>query len=300
MGSGKKLPTVNLFKIIRRRRMEEDKKKAKGRIAVFIIAGIVVVAGAVLLFMLLGNKEEEGSSVHEISLQRIGAEKGAKLDMPYEYIQSIMNRQESLLNNAEDIEAQTTIAKKPDDIGIAIESEKSWFIGPSDKLLYVQGITSIKTIERKGNCKVTFIDGYESSYLMKNNDEDMEAYVILPEWMKDNIAPGYTVDDISIFLINKEPRTVFKEFKVIGFYTADTEDTVYASMYTYADLYTAFEEEALDSLITSLSIYYEDGADMSSIYSFMNDYFSDSETKKEGENKVYMDYDFFYIPVTEQ
>jgi len=32
----------------------------------------------------------------------------------------------------------------------------------------------------------------------------------------------------------------------------------------------------------------------------MNDYFSDSQTKKEGENLVNMDYDFFYIPITEQ
>ena len=280
--------------------MEKDNKKTKVRIAVFIITGIAVVAGAVLLFMLLGNKKEEGPMLHEIPVQRIGAEEGTSLDMPYEYIQSMMDRQDSLLKNAEDIEAQTTIAKKPDDIGIAIESEKRWFIGPSDKLLYVQGITSIKTIERKDNCKVTFIDGYDSSNLMKKNDGEVGGYAILPEWMKDNIAPEYKVDNISILLMKEEPKPVLRKFKVIGFYTADTEDTVYASMYTYADLYTAFEEEALDSLITSLSIYYEDGADMSSIYSFMNDYFSDSETKKEGENKVYMDYDFFYIPVTEQ
>jgi len=278
--------------------MEKDNKKTKVRIAVFIITGIAVVAGAVLLFMLLGNKKEEGPMLHEIPVQRIGAEEGTSLDMPYEYIQSMMDRQDSLLKNAEDIEAQTTIAKKPDDIGIAIESEKRWFIGPSDKLLYVQGITSIKTIERKGNCKVTFIDGYESSYLMKNNDEDVEGYTILPEWMKDNIAPGYTIDNISILLINKGPKPDSIKFKVIGFYKANTEDTVYASMYTYAELYK-FEEEVLNSLITSLTIYCEDGADVSSIYSFMNDYFSDSQTKKEGENWVYMDYDFFYVPVTE-
>jgi len=229
--------------------MEKDNKKTKVRIAVFIITGIAVVAGAVLLFMLLGNKKEEGPMLHEIPVQRIGAEEGTSLDMPYEYIQSMMDRQDSLLKNAEDIEAQTTIAKKPDDIGIAIESEKRWFIGPSDKLLYVQGITSIKTIERKGNCKVTFIDGYESSYLMKNNDEDVEGYTILPEWMKDNIAPGYTIDNISILLINKGPKPDSIKFKVIGFYKANTEDTVYASMYTYAELYK-FEEEVLNSLIT--------------------------------------------------
>jgi hypothetical protein len=279
--------------------MEKDRKKAKGRIVVFIIAGIILVAGAVLLLIFLGNKDES-PAVHEIPVQRISGTEGASLDMPYEYIQSMMSRQESLLQNAVDIEAQTIIAKKPDDIGIAIESGKRWFIGPSDRILYVQGITSIKTIERKGNCKVTFIDGYDSSYLMKNNDEDMEGYTLLPEWMKDYIAPGYTINNINIILINKGPEPDIRNFKVIGFYKADTEDTVYASMCTYADLYTAFEEETLDSLITSLSIHYVDGADMSSIYNFMNDYFSDSETKKEGQNWVYMDYDFFYVPVTEQ
>jgi len=282
----------------------KDMKKTKGRIAVFITAGIVVVAGAVLQFMLFGNKEEEGPAVHEIPIQRINITEGASLDMPYEYIRSMMNSKESLLNNAEDIEAQTIIAKRSDGIkdGIRVGyvlTEK-WYNGPVDRLLYVQGITSIKTIERKDNCKVTFIDGYDSSNLMKKNGGEVGGYAILPEWMKDNIAPEYKVDNISILLMKEEPKPVLRKFKVIGFYTADTEDTVYASMYTYADLYTAFEEEALDSLITSLSIYYEDGADMSSIYSFMNDYFSDSETKKEGENKVYMDYDFFYIPVTEQ
>jgi hypothetical protein len=127
----------------------------------------------------------------------------------------------------------------------------------------------------------------------------MEAYVILPEWMKDHIAPGYTIDNISILLINKGPKPDSIKFKVIGFYKADTEDTVYASMYSYAELYK-FEEDVLDSLIMSLSIYYEDGANMTSLYSFMNDYFSDSQTKKEGENLVNMDYDFFYIPITEQ
>ena len=280
--------------------MEKDMKKSKGKIAIFITAGIIVVSGAVLLFILLGNRDK-GPSVHEIPVQRIGAEEGASLDMPYEYIRSMMNRQESLLQNMVDIEAQTTIVTKHDDIGLAFESGKMWLktLPPSDNLFYMQGITSIKTIERKGNCKVTFIDGYESSYLMKNNEEDMEAYVILPEWMKDNIAPGYKVDNISILITNEEPSIVFRKFKVIGFYKADTEDTIYASMYSFAELYK-FEKEVLDSLITSLSIYYEDGADMSSIYSFMNDYFSDSETKKEGENRVYMDYDFFYIPVTEQ
>ena len=281
--------------------MEKDKVKAKGRIAVLIIAGIIVVTGAVLLFMLLGNKEEEGPSVQEIPVQRISGTEGTSLDMPYEYVRSMMNRQESLLKNAEDIEAQTIVAKKTDDITLAFESGKLWLKAPppGDNLLYVQGITSIKTIERKDNCKVTFIAGYDSSYLMKNNDKDMEAYVILPEWTKDNIAPGYKVDNISILLMNKESSIVFRKFKVIGFYKADTEDTIYASMYSYADLYK-FEEEVLDSLITSLSIYYEDGADISSIYSFMNDYFSDSQTKKEGQNWVYMDYDFFYVPVTEQ
>jgi hypothetical protein len=279
--------------------MEKDRKKAKGRIAVFITAGIFVVAGAVLLLMLLGNKEE-GPSVHEIPVQRIGTEAGSSLDMPYEYIQSMMDRQEFLLQNAVDIEAQTIITKRSDDIKLGYKLTERWYEGSGDKLLYVQGITSIKTIERKGNCKVTFIDGYDSSYLMKNNDEDVEGYTILPEWMKDSIASGYVIDNINILLMNEEPRPDLREFKVIGFYKADTEDTIYASMYTYADLYTAFEEEALDSLITSLSIYYEDGADMPSIYSFMNDYFSDSETKKEGQNCVDMDYDFCYIPVTEQ
>ncbi|OQB51610.1 MAG: hypothetical protein BWX97_01957 [Firmicutes bacterium ADurb.Bin146] len=280
--------------------MEKDKSKSKGRIAIFITAGIIVISGAVLLFMLLGNKEEEGSSVHEIPLQRVGAEEGASLNMPYEYIQSIMNRQESLLQNAVDIEAQTIITKRSDDIKLGYKLTERWYEGSGDKLLYVQGITSIRTIERKGNCKVTFIDGYDSSCLMKKNEGNVGGYAILPEWMKKSIASGYTVDDITILLMNEEPRPDLREFKVIGFYTADSEDTVYASMYSYAELYTAFEEEALDSLITSLSIYYEDGADMSSIYSFMNDYFSDSETKKEGENWVYMDYDFFYVPVTEQ
>ncbi|HPB17972.1 MAG TPA: hypothetical protein PLH71_08020 [Clostridia bacterium] len=278
--------------------MEKDKVKAKGRIAVLIIAGIIVVTGAVLLFILLGNKEED-PSVYEIPVQRINGTEGASLDMPYEYIRSMMNRQDTFLMNAVDIEAQTIIAKKPDDIGIAIELEKRWFIGSGDRILYVQGITSIKTIERKDNCKVTFIDGYDSSYLMKNNDEDMEGYTILPEWMKDHIAPGYTIDNISILLINKGPKPDSIKFKVIGFYKADTEDTVYASMYSYAELYK-FEEDVLNSLIMSLSIYYKDGANMTSLYSFMNDYFSDSQTKKEGENLVNMDYDFFYIPITEQ
>jgi hypothetical protein len=278
--------------------MEKDKVKAKGRIAVLIIAGIIVVTGAVLLFILLGNKEED-PSVYEIPVQRINGTEGASLDLPYEYIRSMMNKQDTFLKNAVDIEAQTIIAKKPDDIGIAIELEKRWFIGSGDRILYVQGITSIKTIERKDNCKVTFIDGYDSSYLMKNNDEDMEGYTILPEWMKDHIAPGYTIDNISILLINKGPKPDSIKFKVIGFYKADTEDTVYASMYSYAELYK-FEEDVLDSLIMSLSIYYEDGANMTSLYSFMNDYFSDSQTKKEGENLVNMDYDFFYIPITEQ
>ena len=278
--------------------MEKDKVKAKGRIAVLIIAGIIVVTGAVLLFILLGNKEED-PSVYEIPVQRINGTEGASLDLPYEYIRSMMNKQDTFLKNAVDIEAQTIIAKKPDDIGIAIELEKRWFIGSGDRILYVQGITSIKTIERKDNCKVTFIDGYDSSYLMKNNDEDMEGYTILPEWMKDHIAPGYTIDNISILLINKGPKPDSIKFKVIGFYKADTEDTVYASMYSYAELYK-FEEDVLDSLIMSLSIYYKDGANMTSLYSFMNDYFSDSQTKKEGENLVNMDYDFFYVAVTEQ
>jgi len=278
--------------------MEKDKVKAKGRIAVLIIAGIIVVTGAVLLFILLGNKEED-PSVYEIPVQRINGTEGASLDLPYEYIRSMMNKQDTFLKNAVDIEAQTIIAKKPDDIGIAIELEKRWFIGSGDRILYVQGITSIKTIERKDNCKVTFIDGYDSSYLMKNNDEDMEGYTILPEWMKDHIAPGYTIDNISILLINKGPKPDSIKFKVIGFYKADTEDTVYASMYSYAELYK-FEEDVLNSLIMSLSIYYKDGANMTSLYSFMNDYFSDSQTKKEGENLVNMDYDFFYIPITEQ
>ena len=214
--------------------MEKDKVKAKGRIAVLIIAGIIVVTGAVLLFILLGNKEED-PSVYEIPVQRINGTEGASLDLPYEYIRSMMNKQDTFLKNAVDIEAQTIIAKKPDDIGIAIELEKRWFIGSGDRILYVQGITSIKTIERKDNCKVTFIDGYDSSYLMKNNDEDMEGYTILPEWMKDHIAPGYTIDNISILLINKGPKPDSIKFKVIGFYKADTEDTVYASMYSYAD-----------------------------------------------------------------
>jgi hypothetical protein len=277
-----------------------EKDKVKGRIAVLITAGILIVAGAVLLFILLGNKEE-GPSVYEIPVQRINGTEGASLDMPYEYMRSMMNRQDTLLKNAEDIEAQTIIAKRSDDITLAFESGKMWLKAPptGDNLLYVQGITSIKTIERKDNCKVTFIDGYDSSYLIKNNNEDMEGYTILPEWMKDNIAPGYKVDNISILLINEEPRSVLKEFKVIGFYKADTEDTIYASMYSYADLYK-FEENVLNSLITSLSIYYEDGANMKSLYSFMNDYFSDSQTKKEGENWVYLHYDFFYIPTTEQ
>ena len=257
-----------------------EKDKVKGRIAVLITAGILIVAGAVLLFILLGNKEED-PSVYEIPVQRINGTEGASLDLPYEYIRSMMNKQDTFLKNAVDIEAQTIIAKKPDDIGIAIELEKRWFIGSGDRILYVQGITSIKTIERKDNCKVTFIDGYDSSYLMKNNDEDMEGYTILPEWMKDHIAPGYTIDNISILLINKGPKPD------------------YASMYSYAELYK-FEEDVLDSLIMSLSIYYEDGANMTSLYSFMNDYFSDSQTKKEGENLVNMDYDFFYIPITEQ
>ncbi len=278
--------------------MEKDKVKAKGRIAVLIIAGIIVVTGAVLLFILLGNKEED-PSVYEIPVQRINGTEGASLDLPYEYIRSMMNKQDTFLKNAVDIEAQTIIAKKPDDIGIAIELEKRWFIGSGDRILYVQGITSIKTIERKDNCKVTFIDGYDSSYLMKNNDEDMEGYTILPEWMKDHIAPGYTIDNISILLINKGPKPDSIKFKVIGFYKADTEDTVYASMYSYAELYK-FEEDVLNSLIMSLSIYYKDGANMTSLYSFMNDYFSDSQTKKEGENLVNMDYDFFYVAVTEQ
>ena len=276
-----------------------EKDKVKGRIAVFITAGILIVAGAVLLFILLGNKEE-GPSVYEIPVQRINGTEGASLDMPYEYMRSMMNRQDTLLKNAEDIEAQTIIAKRSDDIKLGYKLAERWYEGSGDKLLYVQGITSIRTIERKGNCKVTFIDGYDPSYLLKNNDGDVKGYAILPEWMKDSIASGYVIDNISILLMNEEPRPDLREFKVIGFYKADTEDTVYASMYTYADLYTAFEEEALDSLITSLSIYYVEGADTSSIYSFMNDYFSDSQTKKEGQNLLYMDYDFFYVPVTEQ
>ncbi|HXK72674.1 MAG TPA: hypothetical protein PLQ68_08200 [Clostridia bacterium] len=279
-----------------------EKDKVKGRIAVLITAGILIVAGAVLLFILLGNKEE-GPSVYEIPVQRINGTEGASLDMPYEYMRSMMNSKESLLNNAEDIEAQTIIAKRSDGIkdGIRVGyvlTEK-WYNGPVDRLLYVQGITSIKTIERKDNCKVTFIDGYDSSNLMKKNDGEVGGYAILPEWMKDNIAPEYKVDNISILLMKEEPKPVLRKFKVIGFYKADTEDTVYASMYSYAELYK-FEEDVLDSLIMSLSIYYEDGANMTSLYSFMNDYFSDSQTKKEGENLVNMDYDFFYIPITEQ
>ncbi|HPB17817.1 MAG TPA: hypothetical protein PK870_09210 [Clostridia bacterium] len=283
--------------------MEKDKVKIKRRIVVFIIAGIIVVAGAILLIMLLGNKEEEGPAVHEIPIQRINITEGASLDMSYEYIRSMMNSKESLLNNAEDIEAQTIIAKRSDGIkdGIRVGyvlTEK-WYNGPVDRLLYVQGITSIKTIERKDNCKVTFIDGYDSSNLMKKNDGEVGGYAILPEWMKDNIAPEYKVDNISILLMKEEPKPVLRKFKVIGFYKADTEDTVYASMYSYAELYK-FEEDVLNSLIMSLSIYYKDGANMTSLYSFMNDYFSDSQTKKEGENLVNMDYDFFYIPITEQ
>ena len=146
---------------------------------------------------------------------------------------------------------------------------------------------------------MTFIEGYDSSYLMMKNDGDVKGYAILPEWMKDGIAPGYKEDNITIMLRNEEPRIYVQEFKVIGFYKADTEDTVYTSMYTYADLYK-YEEDVLNSLITSLTVYYKEEANMSSIYSFMNDYFSDSETKKEGENWVYMDYDFWYIPVAEQ
>jgi len=279
-----------------------EKDKVKGRIAVLITAGILIVAGAVLLFILLGNKEE-GPSVYEIPVQRINGTEGASLDMPYEYMRSMMNSKESLLNNAEDIEAQTIIAKRSDGIkdGIRVGyvlTEK-WYNGPVDRLLYVQGITSIKTIERKDNCKVTFIDGYDSSNLMKKNDGEVGGYAILPEWMKDNIAPEYKVDNISILLMKEEPKPVLRKFKVIGFYKADTEDTVYASMYSYAELYK-FEEDVLNSLIMSLSIYYKDGANMTSLYSFMNDYFSDSQTKKEGENLVNMDYDFFYIPITEQ
>ena len=100
--------------------MEKDKVKAKGRIAVLIIAGIIVVTGAVLLFILLGNKEED-PSVYEIPVQRINGTEGASLDLPYEYIRSMMNKQDTFLKNAVDIEAQTIIAKKPDDIGIAID-----------------------------------------------------------------------------------------------------------------------------------------------------------------------------------
>ncbi len=279
-----------------------EKDKVKGRIAVLITAGILIVAGAVLLFILLGNKKE-GPSVYEIPVQRINGTEGASLDMPYEYMRSMMNSKEYLLNNAEDIEAQTIIAKRSDGIkdGIRVGyvlTEK-WYNGPVDRLLYVQGITSIKTIERKDNCKVTFIDGYDSSNLMKKNDGEVGGYAILPEWMKDNIAPEYKVDNISILLMKEEPKPVLRKFKVIGFYKADTEDTVYASMYSYAELYK-FEEDVLNSLIMSLSIYYKDGANMTSLYSFMNDYFSDSQTKKEGENLVNMDYDFFYIPITEQ
>jgi hypothetical protein len=291
--------------------MEKDNKKAKGRIVVFIIAGIIVVAGAVLLFILLGNKDKE-PTLCEIPVQRISGTEGASLDMPYEYIRSIMNKQETLLNNAEDIEAQTTIAKRPDEIVLAYT--KPWYTGSIDRLLYVQGITSIKTIERKGNCTVSFIEGYDSSYLMKKNDGDVQGYAILPEWMKNGISGGYKVDDITIMLRNEEPNIYTQNFKVIGFYKIDTEDidtetpeteiiepedTIYASMYSYAALYYTYEEEVLDSLITSLSVYYIDGADKLSIYSFMNDYFSDTEIKKEGQNCVYMDYDFYYIPVTE-
>ena len=291
--------------------MEKDNKKAKGRIVVFIIAGIIVVAGAVLLFILLGNKDKE-PTLCEIPVQSINGTEGASLDMPYEYIRSMMNKQETLLNNAEDIEAQTTITKRPDEITMGYS--EPWHTGSIDRLLYIQGITSIKTIERKGNCKVTFIEGYDSSYLMKKNNGDVEGYAILPEWMKNGISGGYKVDNITILLINEEPRPVFKDFKVIGFYNikpedsdtedgdteiAEPEDTIYASMYSYAELYT-YEEEVLDSFITSLSIYYIEGADTSSIYSFMNDYFSDSQTKKEGQNCIYMYYDFCYVPMTEQ
>ena len=290
--------------------METRKKKNKDKMIIFVISGVVLIA-AVLLFILLGNKDK-GPSLHEIPVQRISVTEGASLDMPYEYIRSMMNRQESLLKNEEDIEAQTIIAKRPDEIVLAYT--KPWYTGSIDRLLYVQGITSIKTIERKGNCTVTFIEGYDSSYLMKKNDGDVKGYAILPEWMKNGISPGYKVDNITIILRNEEPNIYTQDFKVIGFYKIDNEDidtenseteiiepedTIYASMYSYADLYYTYEEEVLDSLITSLSIYYVDGADMSSIYSFMNDYFSDTEMKKEGQNCVYMDYDYYYKSVTE-
>ena len=253
--------------------MEKDKVKAKGKIVIFIVIGIIVIAGVVVLYIFLGNSGK-GPEKSEIEIKRIGVEEGANLDMPYEYIRSMMNRQESLLKNAVDIEAQTIIAKRPENILLAYP--KPWHVAPVDRLLYVQGITSIRAIERKGNCEVTFIDGYDSSYLMMKNDGDVKGYAILPEWMKEGIAPGYKVDDITIKLINEEPRHWSTYFKVIGFYKADTEDTIYASMYSFAELYK-FEEDVLNNLITTHSIYYMEGADMTSLYSFMNDYYTDTQ-----------------------
>lgn len=272
--------------------MEKEKTKVKARIAVFIIVAILIIVAAVFLFLLPGNKEE-APSLHEIPVRRIGQDAEIDLNMPYEYVRSMINRQEDFLANAEDIEAQTVLSKQRDDISLAYK--KPWHIGPIDRLSYYQGITSIKTIERKDNCKVTFIKGYDSSYMMKKNEEEKKGYVILPAWMKENIAKGYTVDDIDIMLINLEPYHLSRNFKVIGFYQADTQDTIYVSMYTYGELFE-YDEAKLNKMIKSLSIYYEEEADVSAIYGLMNEYFSDSATKKEGRNCVYTDYDFYYIP----
>ena len=104
--------------------MEKDKVKAKGKIVIFIVIGIIVIAGVVVLYIFLGNSGK-GPEKSEIEIKRIGAEEGASLDMPYEYIRSMMNRQESLLKNAVDIEAQTIIAKRPEEIILAYSQPRS-------------------------------------------------------------------------------------------------------------------------------------------------------------------------------
>ncbi len=268
--------------------MKDRDRKSKERIIILVIVGIVLIAGTITAIYLSGNKEPP---YYEISIEEIGTEDGADLGLPYEYIQSILNRQDSLLEHATDIEAQTYIVNRPDDIAMGFM--KPWYVGPFDKLSYIQGITGTKTIERKKNGVVTFIDGFDDSYMMKKASSGSVGYAILPEWMAQGLVSGHRKDDLSILLLNKEPEHIRRDFKVIGFYKADSADTVYVSINKYAELYQ-HDKQFLESFIKSLSIYYEEDADTDSINSFLNGYFSESDAKKEGENWIYRDYDYYY------
>jgi hypothetical protein len=277
--------------------METGKKRAKSKIAIFIFRIILIIA-AVLLFIFLRKDDVEEVKLNEISVYMIEEAEDRSLYMPYEYIRRILNRKETLLEDAEDIEARTYRAERPVEISLAYL--EPWQVGLVDSIKYIQGITSIKTIDQeRENCVITFIEGYDSSYLLKKDTTSEGGYAIIPEWMTKSMASGYDINNIRILLMNHEPRETDRRFKVIGTYRADPpSDTIYASILSYCELYT-YEEDKLDSLISSLSIYYRDGANVDYINNFLNDYFSDSEIKKEGQNLLNMDYDYYYKPVTE-